>query len=180
MPTQQTSVSVNLPAPFRLGRAGAPVDSYISIIGTPAYPFVDASSSPCSSLLLSCIVWTATYKKVPPLNSRSTPVANSVLAPLPRVERPSKCAAAHVTSAPTGAAREKMARWARAARFVRPCLSSTEVRPKAAGALWIISAMKIMKVRWLVVVVEEAPRAMPSAMAWMTNPTVVEDGREVC
>lgn len=37
------------------------------------------------------------------------------------------------------------------------------------------SAMNITKLR-LLLVVEEAPNAMPSAAAWMTRPTVVELG----
>lgn len=73
-------------------------------------------------------------------------------------------------------------RWARAARLERPCFRRVVVRPKAAGALWIIRARKMMndKLRPLSdgPLEDEAPRAIPSAHAWITSPTVVEEGRE--
>ena len=145
-------------------------------MGTPTYPL----PSSCECPPTSCIVCIATYRNVPPLNSNSTPVANSVLVLLPSaaVEYPSKCAAPHVNNAPTGAAREKTMRCARAARVLRPCFKRTDVRPNAAGALWIMIAKKMMKLSRLVVVLD-APNAIPSAHAWMTRPTVVDDGREV-
>ena len=47
--------------------------------------------------------------------------------------------------------------------------------PNAAGALCTIIAKKIMNESegW----VEDAPRAIPSAAAWMTSPSVVESVR---
>lgn len=70
-------------------------------------------------------------------------------------------------------------RCALAIRLDRPCLSKTDIKPKAAGTLCIISAMKMMKLSLLFELVDEAPRAMPSAAAWITRPTVVELGRPV-
>ena len=48
--------------------------------------------------------------------------------------------------------------------------------PKAAGALWIIIAIKTIRLRPELGRVEEAPRAIPSAAEWMTSPTVVAGG----
>ena len=70
-----------------------------------------------------------------------------------------------VASAPTGAASEKTAKWALALRLDRPCFSNTAASPKAAGALCIISAAKIMKLSFWVDAVEDAPSAIPSAAA---------------
>ncbi|KAK7739609.1 hypothetical protein SLS63_001955 [Diaporthe eres] len=64
-------------------------------------------------------------------------------------------------------------RWPLAARFDSPCLSSMDVRPNAAGALWIMMAMKIMRPSFMSLVVADAPIAMPSAAAWITRPVVV-------
>ena len=119
-----------------------------------------------------------TYRNVPPENSSSTPVHHLMASsdpglPPPPPPPPKILTTAHVTSAPTGAARLKMTRWALALRLPRPCWRRTEVRPKAAGALWIMMARKMMKEREGVVE-EEAPRAMPSAAAWMQRPRVVE------
>lgn len=56
------------------------------------------------------------------------------------------------------------------------------MRPKAAGALCTSIAMKITMPKLPFVLeeeeVEEAPRAMPSARAWINNPIVVGFGRE--
>ena len=87
---------------------------------------------------------------------------------------------AHVNSAPIGAAKLKTMRWFRALRFESPCLSNAEVKPNAAGALCIIKATKTMNPSLLEEAVEEAPKAMPSAAACMTSPTVVEEGRDCC
>lgn len=62
-----------------------------------------------------------------------------------------------------------------------PSFRRMEVRPKAAGALWTRMAMNIIIPRLLLFeagVVEEAPRAMPSARAWIRRPIVVGFGRE--
>src|SRR5258707_575497 len=57
-----------------------------------------------------------------------------------------------------------------------------EVRPKAAGALWTRMAIKITTPSELLAEeaeeVDEAPRAMPSARAWIRRPIVVGFGRE--
>jgi hypothetical protein len=73
-----------------------------------------------------------------------------------------------------GAARLNIMRWLLACLLLRPALSKTDVSPKAAGALWSMMAMKMMKLSRVLDVALEAPRAMPSAKAWMTRPTVVD------
>lgn len=51
--------------------------------------------------------------------------------------------------------------------------------PKAAGALCTMMATKMMREREVVAVEDdEAPRAMPSAAAWMQRPRVVERARD--
>ena len=87
--------------------------------------------------------------------------------PPPRIRTTS-----HVHSAPAGAARLNAIRCARAWRLPSPCLSRTVVRPKAAGALCTMMAKKMTKESDGCA--DEAPSAMPSAAAWMTNPSVVE------
>lgn len=83
-----------------------------------------------------------------------------------------------VPNAPTGAARLNTTKCALAPLFPSPCFSNTDVRPKAAGALWTITATKMIKEREVVELEEEeAPRAIPSAAAWMHNPSVVERAR---
>jgi len=93
-----------------------------------------------------------------------------------RLDLPSRFAKAHVNRAPIGAARLNRNRWPLAARLLKPCLRRTDVRPKAAGALWTKMATKTMRPRVFCDegVVEEAPSAMPSAKEWMTSPIVVE------
>lgn len=80
-----------------------------------------------------------------------------------------------VPSAPSGAARLNRARCARAVRLLRPCLRRTAESPKAAGALCMMMARKMMNSRDTFPVAEEAPSAMPSAMEWITRPIVVEE-----
>jgi len=66
-----------------------------------------------------------------------------------------------------------------------PWFNRRDVRPKAAGALWTRIAAKTASPIALVEdledegEVEEAPRAMPSARAWIRRPIVVGFGREV-
>lgn len=79
MPTTVTRLSVKLPSSRFVDPADA--DEYISptsLIGTPMYPLPSAPAPPCTCPL-SCIVCTATYRKVPALNKRRTPVANSAV-----------------------------------------------------------------------------------------------------
>lgn len=80
------------------------------------------------------LVQSFTYKNVPPENKSSMPVhqlpdALSILPP------PISLTNNQVERAPTGAARLNTIKWARAARFDKPCFRSTDVRPNAAGAL---------------------------------------------
>ena len=123
----------------------------------------------------------STYKNVPPENKRRTPVHHfmdsSASGPFPAP--PNILTTNHVPNAPIGAARLKISKWALAALFPRPCLRRTLVKPNAAGALCTIIATKMMKDKegWL----EDAPSAMPSAVACITSPRVVDNvplGRE--
>jgi len=122
----------------------------------------------------------STHKKVPPENSNSNPVKKRVPCsfwPIP----PSKMlTSAQVNNAPIGAAKLNTIRWLRALLLESPCLSNAEVRPNAAGALCIIKATNTMNPNLRDEAVEEAPSAIPSAAAWITNPTVVEEGRDCC
>lgn len=121
----------------------------------------------------------ATYRNVPPENRSTQPVANVMPSSPPNLLLPRRLTAAHVPKAPTGAARLKTARWARAARLEKPCFRRTEVRPKAAGALWSMIARNTTNPRACEAgPVVEAPRAMPSAIAWMISPIDVAGGRE--
>ena len=112
---------------------------------------------------------------MPPEKHSTHPVVHVKPSSPPRFPRPSTCTRAQVTNAPAGAARLKKARCVRAVRFERPCLRSTEVRPKAAGALCSMIAMKTTSVRDVDGAVDEAPSAMPSAHACTTSPMVVAD-----
>ena len=79
--------------------------------------------------------------------------------------------------APAGAARLNNMRWVLAIRLEIPCLRSTEVSPNAAGALCSIMAKKMIKEREVEGAVVDAPKAIPSAKAWITRPMVVADER---
>lgn len=92
---------------------------------------------------------------------------------LSRLFPPSNLIISQVDNAPTGAAKLKMTKCPRAARFDKPCLKRTEVRPNAAGALWIMMAKKIINPSFVLDVADEAPMAMPSAAACITKPIVV-------
>lgn len=120
------------------------------------------------------------YKNVPPENSSSTPVHHlipSSSAPPP----PNVLTTTHVATAPAGAARLNTTRCARAPLFPSPCFNSTAVSPNAAGALCTIIATNIIRERDVVAeLVEEAPRAMPSAAACIHSPRVVESVRCGC
>ncbi len=105
-----------------------------------------------------------------------------------------------VSRAPTGAARLKINKCVLTCRRDRPCFSKIETSPKAAGALWIMIARKMIIERRRVVgggveegedaedveeeggeevgEVDEAPNAIPSAAAWMQRPRVVDSARE--
>jgi hypothetical protein len=112
-----------------------------------------------------------TYKNVPAEKSRSTPVRHRVELSSPLEPDPRVFTMMKVSRAPTGAAKLKTSKWALAARLDRPCLSRTDVKPKEAGALWTRSARKMTKLR--LALDPDAPRAMPSAAAWITSPVVV-------
>jgi hypothetical protein len=56
----------------------------------------------------------------------------------------------------------------RAVFFESPCLSKTDVSPNAAGALWSMIAKKMTSDSEVDGAVDEAPRAIPSALAWPT------------
>jgi len=120
------------------------------------------------------------YRNVPPENSSKTPVHHlipSSSAPPP----PRALTATHVATAPAGAARLNTTKCARAPLFPRPCFSSTAVSPNAAGALCTMIATKMMRERDVVaVLLEDAPRAIPSAVACMHKPRVVESVRCGC
>jgi len=120
------------------------------------------------------------YRNVPPENSSSTPVHHlipSSSAPPP----PNALTTTHVATAPAGAARLNTTRCALAPLFPSPCFNSTAVSPKAAGALCTMIATNIMRERDVVAeLVEEAPRAMPSAAACIHSPRVVERVRCGC
>ena len=121
-----------------------------------------------------------THKKVPPLNSNSTPVHHLITSSSPPSPPPPPniLTTIHVPTAPTGAAIANATKCALAPLFPNPCLSKTLVSPNAAGALCTMIAKKMMRlnpfVEWEV---EDAPRAMPSAAEWMQRPRVVEEGR---
>ena len=107
---------------------------------------------------------------MPPEKSRSIPVrhrepVSSLL------EDPTICTKRKVARAPTGAAKLKISRCALAARLDSPCFSRIEVNPKEAGALCTMIARKIIKLSPVSEL--DAPSAMPSAAAWITNPVVV-------
>lgn len=108
------------------------------------------------------------------------PIHHFVSSSLPALPPPNALTTTQVAIAPTGAARLKTIKWPLAARFVSPCFRSTEVKPNAAGALWTMMARKMMKLRLVLDVEDEAPSAMPSAAAWMTSPVVVDRLREGC
>ncbi len=77
-----------------------------------------------------------------------------------------------------GAARLKATKCALAPLLPRPCFNNTAVRPKDAGALCTIMATKMISEREVVDVEDdEAPKAIPSAMACMQRPRVVERAR---
>lgn len=84
----------------------------------------------------------------------------------------------YVTSAPTGAARLNTMRCTLAARLLNPCLSSVDVSPNAAGALWTRMAKKMIRPTFMFDVVADAPIATPSAAAWITSPIVVASDRD--
>src|SRR4029450_7133455 len=94
----------------------------------------------------------STYRNVPPEKRSSMPVHQWSPSTL---EPPNKVMMSHVMMAPKGAARLKTMRWPLAARFDRPCFRRREVRPKEAGALWIMMATKMMKPSFMSVVVDE-------------------------
>lgn len=75
-----------------------------------------------------------TYRNVPPEKRSNMPVHHVPLSPS-KLPPPSILIMIHVDIAPTGAAKLKTIKCPLAARFDNPCLSRTEVRPKAAGAL---------------------------------------------
>ena len=120
-----------------------------------------------------------TYRNVPAENSNSIPVHHCPLSPSILPPPPRMCTSTQVTNAPNGAARLKIIRWPLAALFDKPCFSSTDVRPNAAGALWIMIATKMMNPNFVSEEEAEAPIAIPSAAAWITSPAVVARER-VC
>jgi hypothetical protein len=120
-----------------------------------------------------------TYKNVPAENNSSIPVHHCPFSPSICPPPPKILTNSQVVSAPNGAARLKIMRCPRAALLLNPCFSNTDVRPNAAGALWIMMATKMMKPSLVLEDVAEAPIAMPSAAAWITRPVVVARER-VC
>lgn len=83
----------------------------------------------------------------------------------------------NVAIAPSGAAKLNTMRCARACRFENPCFNSTDVSPKAAGALWIIRARKTTNPVLDSEMKDDAASAIPSAAACITKPIVVEEFR---
>lgn len=121
--------------------------------------------------------WKKTYRKVPPENSSSTPVHHLIDSSSPEPP-PNVLTTTHVPTAPIGAARLNAIRCALAPLFPSPCFNRTAVSPKAAGALCTMIATKIINERDVVDVEEEdAPKAIPSAVACMQRPSVVERAR---
>ena len=112
-----------------------------------------------------------THRKVPAENSKRIPVRQYVRVSSPSVPPPMMWTKRKVTKAPTGAARLNTNKCALAARLEMPCFRRTDVRPKDAGALWTMMARKMMKLRPVSEL--DAPRAIPSAAAWITRPVVV-------
>jgi len=142
-----------------------------------AYPFeLECECSWCESSCMACM---ATYKNVPAENNNSIPVHHWPLSPSICCPPPRILTNNQVVNAPNGAAKLKIIRCPRAARLLSPCFRSTEVNPNAAGALWIMMAMKIMNPSLVLELVAEAPMAIPSAAAWITRPVVVARER-VC
>lgn len=123
-----------------------------------------------------------THKNVPAENNNNMPVHHCSpplpsVATFPPLPPRNSSTIQYVTNAPTGAAALNTIKCPLAARFDSPCLSKTDVNPKAAGALCTMIATKMMKPRRISSVVALAPIAMPSAAAWMTSPTVVASVR---
>ena len=120
-----------------------------------------------------------TYKNVPPENNNNIPVHHFINAGSAVPPPPNARTISHVPTAPAGAARLNTTKCVLAPRFPNPCFRRTEVSPKEAGALWTMIATKMIRdkdvVDWDD---EDAPRAIPSAAAWMQRPRVVE--RERC
>lgn len=85
-------------------------------------------------------------------------MASSSLGP-----EPITCTNKKVAKAPTGAAKLKINKCVLALRLVKPCLSSTEVSPNDAGALWTMMARNIIKLNPKLEL--DAPSAIPSAAA---------------
>lgn len=108
---------------------------------------------------------------MPAENNKRTPVLHWVAVKSLLEPEPMTCTNKKVANAPKGAARLKTSKCALAARLERPCFSKTDVRPKDAGALWTIIARNIIKLRPVSEL--DAPRAIPSAAAWITSPVVV-------
>ena len=117
------------------------------------------------------------HRNVPPEKSNNTPVHHAIVSSSPPPP-PSVLTTTQVPNAPTGAARLNTTRCALAPLFPSPCFNSTDVSPNAAGALWTITATKIIREREVVDLdEEEAPKAIPSAAAWIHRPRVVERAR---
>ena len=115
-----------------------------------------------------------TYKNVPAEKSSVIPTHHFVCSSAPSLLPPNALTTTQVVIAPMGAARLKTIRWPLAALFVSPCFNRTDVNPNAAGALCTMIATKMMKLRLVLEVEDEAPSAIPSAAAWMTSPVVVD------
>lgn len=118
-----------------------------------------------------------TYRNVPPENSSNTPVHHLIDCSSPEPP-PNVLTTTHVPTAPIGAARLNAIRCALAPLFPRPCFSSTAVSPKAAGALCTMIATKMINESEVVDEEEDdAPKAIPSAVACMQRPSVVDRAR---
>lgn len=119
-----------------------------------------------------------THKNVPPEKSNNTPVHHFISAGSALPPPPNALTTTHVPTAPAGAARLNTTRCALAPLFPKPCFSSTDVSPNAAGALWTMIATKMIRESEAVEdEVDDAPSAIPSAAACMQRPSVVERDR---